>query len=53
MHGLIWIHDVLANSGMIDKVLAGDTGICAIVGILIGCCLGREQLKRTLNEDNG
>ena len=53
MNGLIWIHDVLANSGAIEMVLAGDTAACSIVGVLIGCCIGREHLKRTLNQDNG
>lgn len=53
MNGLIWIHDVLANSGAIEMVLAGDTGVCAILGGLIGCYIGREQLKRSLYEDNG
>ena len=53
MNGLIWIHDVLANSGAIDKILAGDTGSCSILGVLIGCCIGREQLRRQVNQDNG
>ncbi len=53
MNGLIWIHDVLANSGLIEKLVAGDTGSCAILGVLIGCYIGREQLKRSPNEDNG
>jgi hypothetical protein len=53
MNGLIWIHDVLANSGMVDKLLAGDSTLCAIVGVLLGCCLGQEHLKRTLDQDNG
>jgi len=53
MNGLVWIHEFVANSGAVEKILAGDTGLCSIVGILIGCCLGWEQLKRQLNEDNG
>lgn len=51
MGSLIWIHEWVANSGMVDALLAGDTTVCSIVGILIGCVIGSRQLKRQLSQD--
>ena len=51
MGSLIWIHEWIANSGLVDAVLTGDTTVCAIVGMLIGCVIGNRQLKRQLGQD--
>jgi hypothetical protein len=43
---LIWLHEWVANTGLLDKLLAGDNNLCAIVGILVGGVIGWNQLKR-------
>lgn len=52
MNGLIWIHQLIADTGLLDRILAGDQTTCSIVGVLIGCCIAPGQLKRQL-EENG
>jgi hypothetical protein len=44
---LIWLHEWVANTGLLDKLLAGDTNMCAIVGILAGGMIGLNRLKQT------
>jgi len=51
MGSLIWIHEWVANSGLVDGVLAGDTTLCSIVGMLIGCVIGSRELKQKLGQD--
>ena len=46
---LIWLHEWVANTGVMDMLLGGDTNICAIVGILAGGMIGWNRLKQTEN----
>ena len=43
---LFWIHEWVANTGLLDKLLAGDNNLCAIVGILAGGMIGWSRLKQ-------
>jgi len=43
---LIWLHEWVANCGLLDRLLAGDDNLCAIVGVLAGCMIGWNRLKQ-------
>lgn len=51
MGSLIWIHEWIANSSLMDGLLAGDTTVCSIVGMVVGCVIARRQLKRQFSQD--
>jgi hypothetical protein len=51
MYDLFSLHHWIARTGLVDRFLAGDSDLCSIVGILIGCVIGHRQLKRQLNQD--
>jgi hypothetical protein len=43
---VISIHEWVADLGIVDKLLSGDTTMCAIVGVLLGAAIGWKQLKQ-------
>jgi len=43
---VIMLHEWVANLGIVDKLMAGDTTICAIIGVLLGAAIGWKQLKQ-------
>jgi hypothetical protein len=47
---VFWAHDVLVGSGLVDRLLAGDTSLCATVGILVGGTIGWNRLKQQRND---
>jgi hypothetical protein len=46
LSSVLRIHEWVADWGVLDKLLAGDTNMCAIVGILAGGMIGWNQLKQ-------
>jgi len=43
---VIQVHEWVAELGIVDKLIAGDTTMCAIVGVLLGAAIGWKQLKQ-------
>lgn len=47
---VIWLHDGMVNSGLVDRFLAGDTHLSATIGVLVGSTIGWNRLTRTRND---
>ena len=50
MGQLFWIHEWVANSPLVDALLAGDTRVCSVVGMLIGAMIAARQVKQQFGE---
>lgn len=50
MNRLFWFPDWLVNNPLIDGVLAGDTNVCAMVGVMIGAVIAARRLKEQLGQ---
>ena len=52
MGQLVWVHQWIAEIGVLDRLLSGDTSVCAIIGTMVGCIVGWQQLTDRSGERN-